>query len=143
MGQPMDRIHDQRGFGFVETLIGVTILVVGLLAVSGLTIASSGQARTASWLGEQAAVGRAALEAVEELGYESAVGGVDTVALGGSSYPVAVAVTDLSPRVRQVTVTVPAVGDVEARTFSTRLYRADGTGCPTSLERGEPMPGCP
>ena len=38
------RLSDEKGFGLVEALIALTILVIGLVAVSGLTMASSDQA---------------------------------------------------------------------------------------------------
>ena len=116
-------IRDEDGFGLVETLIALTILVIGLMAVSGLTMASADQAQIASWRSDQAAAGQLALEAAEQEGFDAVASGVDTITLGGHDYQVTVSVTDLSPRVRQVSATVAAVGDVQARTFTTRLNK--------------------
>lgn len=126
------RLSEERGFGLVEALIAVTILVIGLVAVSGLTLASGDQARIAKWRSDQAMAGQLALEATEQLGYGSAVSKVDTFTLGGHDHVVTVTVADVSWRVKQVTAQVVAVGEVGARTFTTRLYR------PTPLPKALP-----
>jgi type II secretory pathway pseudopilin PulG len=117
------RLADERGFGLVEALIALTILVIGLVAVSGLSLASADQARIANWRSEQATAGQMALEAVQLTGWAGAVSGSDTVSIAGHPYAITYTVTDLTPRVRQVVAEVAAVGDVGARVFTTRLYR--------------------
>ncbi|MFW6088294.1 MAG: type IV pilus modification PilV family protein, partial [Gemmatimonadota bacterium] len=46
-------IRDEKGFGLVETMIAITILVIGLLAVSGLSLATAAQARIADLRSDQ------------------------------------------------------------------------------------------
>ena len=116
------RISNEDGFGLVEAMIALTILVIGLVAVSGLTLASGDQASIAKWRSEQATAGQLALEETERLGFGTAASRVDTVTLDGHDYVVNVTVTDVSWRVKQVTAQVAAVGEVSARTFRTRLY---------------------
>lgn len=117
------RLANEDGFGLVEALIAVTILVIGLVAVSGLTLASGDQANIAKYRSDQAMAGQLALEAAEQLGYGSAASTVDTITLGGHAHVVTLTVADVSWRVKQVTAQVAAVGEVGARTFTTRLYR--------------------
>ncbi len=118
-----DRISNERGFGLVEALIALTILVIGLVAVSGLSLATAAQARIATWRTQQATAAQVVLEDVQKDGWDSAVSGVDTVNLSGHDYAVSVGVTDISSRVKQVTVVVDGVGDMSSRTFTTRLYK--------------------
>ena len=56
VSQVRARLDDDSGFGLVETLIALTILVIGLVAVSGLSLTSADQARIANWRSQQAAV---------------------------------------------------------------------------------------
>lgn len=129
-----DRIADERGFGIVEALIALTILVIGLLAVSGLSLASADQAWIAHWRSEQAAAAQIVLEDVQKDGWGSAVSGVDTVNLAGHDYPVKIGVADITSRVKQVTVAVSGVGSVDSLTFTTRLYK------PRPLPDPQPSP---
>jgi Tfp pilus assembly protein PilV len=78
----------EEGFGLVETLIALTILVVGLLAVSGLTMASARQARIADWRGDMTAAGLLALEEVRMEDFTTLASRSDTFAIGGRDYPV-------------------------------------------------------
>lgn len=118
-----DHIADERGFGLVEALIALTILVIGLVAVSGLSLATAAQARIANWRTQQATAAQIVLEDVQKDGWGSAVSGVDTVSLSGHDYTVTIGVTDISSRVKQVTVVVGGVGDMGSRTYTTRLYK--------------------
>lgn len=116
-------ISGESGFGLVETLIALTILVIGLVAVSGLSLASADQARIANWRSQQAAAAQMVLEDVQSGGWGSAASGVDTVSVSGHEYPVTIDVTDFSSRVKQVTIAVAGVGDVDAVVYRTRLYK--------------------
>lgn len=120
------RLRDERGFGLAEALIALTILVIGLVAVSGLSLASADQARIATWRAEQATAGQMALERIQTGGFVSATAGVDTVDVGGHDFIVTLTTTDVSSRIREVTAVVAAVGEVGSRTFTTRLYRPIG-----------------
>jgi len=116
-------LSDESGFGLVETLIALTILVIGLIAVSGLSLASADQARIANWRSQQAAAAQMVLEDVQSEGWSSAVSAVDTVNVAGHDYPVTVSVSNFSSRVKQVTIAVAGVGDVDSVVYSTRLYK--------------------
>jgi len=112
----------EEGFGLVEALIAITILVVGLLAVSGLSLAAATQARVADWQADQAEAGQIAIESVQMLGFAGAASRTDTVTIDGRDYLVEVTVSDLNGRVKNVQAEVAAVGSLPARTFTTRLY---------------------
>lgn len=116
-------LRREDGFGLVETLIAFTILVIGLLAVSGLTLAASTQARLADRWSDIATAGELTIENVQFMGYAAATDGTDTVSVGGRDYPVTLTVTDLSPRVREVQVVVDGAGPASRRTFTARVYR--------------------
>ncbi|MDT8436580.1 MAG: prepilin-type N-terminal cleavage/methylation domain-containing protein [Gemmatimonadota bacterium] len=126
--------RSEEGFGLVEALIAVTILVIGLLAVSGLTLASASQARIADWRSDQTAAGLMAVEQVRAAGFAAAASGTLTIDVEGRSVPVTITVTDLSPRLKQVEVVVSGVGTFPARTYRTQLYR------PRSLPLPVPSP---
>jgi Tfp pilus assembly protein PilV len=117
-------LEDEAGFGLVETLIALTILVIGLVAVSGLSLASADQARIANWRSQQAAAAQIVLEEVHGEGWAAAASHMDTATVSGHDYLVKVDVSEISSRVKQVTIAVAAVGDVDSRTFTTRLYKA-------------------
>ena len=117
------RAEDERGFGLVETLIALTILVVGLLAVTGLTMAAATQARIADWRSDMTAAGLLALEEVRLLDFASVASGADTFDVGGRDYPVSITVTDVSSRVKEVRVIVEGAGTLGADTFTTRVER--------------------
>lgn len=131
--QARANLRREDGFGLVETLIAFTILVIGLLAVSGLTLASATQARLADRWSDIATAGQLTIETVQFRGYNSATNGTDTVSVGGRDYPVTLTVTDLSTRVREVQVVVEGSGPAFRRTFTARVHR------PRSL----PMPYSP
>ena len=119
-----DTLRDESGFGLVETLIALTILVIGLVAVSGLSVASANQARTANWRSQQAAAAQVILEDIQLEGWWSIASGVDTVTVAGHEFPVKIGVTDVTKRVKQVTLVVAGIGDADAVTYRTRLYKS-------------------
>ncbi len=119
----MNRRGDERGFGLVEALIAVTILVVGLLAVSGLTLASATQVRLAKWQTEQTTAGQLVLEKVEREGFAAAADQTDTVTVDGHDYVVTVTVTNVSATVKDVSAQVAGVGSLSPRVIRTRLYQ--------------------
>lgn len=121
--QARAKVRSEEGFGIVETLIAFTILVIGLLAVSGLTLASSSQARVADRWSDVATAGQIAIEMIQFQGYDSATNRTDTVSVGGTDYPVALTVTNISSRVREVQAVVDASGPASMRTFTARVYR--------------------
>jgi hypothetical protein len=122
--------QSEAGFGLVETLIAFTILVIGLLAVSGLTLASATQARIADRWSDIATAGQVVIETVQLRGYDSAVTGMDTVSVSGRDYPVTLTVTNVSSRVREVQAVVDGSGPASTRTFTARVYRPRGLPMP-------------
>jgi Tfp pilus assembly protein PilV len=116
-------LDDEAGFGLVETLIALTILVIGLVAVSGLSLASADQARIANWRSQQVAAAQIVLEEVQNEGWDAAANHVDTATVSGRDYEVTVGVSRISTRVKEVTIAVAGVGDVDGRTFTTRMYK--------------------
>lgn len=116
-------LQREEGFGIVETLIAFTILVIGLLAVSGLTLASSTQARIADRWSDMATAGQLTIETVQFRGYDSATNRTDTVSVGGRDYTVTLTVTNVSSRVREVEAVVDGAGPASVRTFMARVYR--------------------
>lgn len=116
-------LQSEEGFGLVETLIAFTILVIGLLAVSGLTLASAAQARIADRWSDIATAGQIVIETVQLRGYDSAVSGTDTVSVGGKRYPVTLTVTNVTSRVREIQAVVDGSGPESVRTFTARVYK--------------------
>lgn len=116
-------VAGEEGFGLVETLIALTILVIGLLAVTGLTMAAATQARIADWRSDMAAAGLLALEEARLEDFDLLADGTDTVDVGGRAYPVSIAVTDVSSRVKEVRVVVDGAGTLGPDTLVTRIQR--------------------
>jgi hypothetical protein len=104
-------------------MIAFTILVIGLLAVSGLTLASAAQARMADRRSDVATAGQIMIETVQFRGYDSAVSGTDTVSVGGKDYPVTLTVRNVSSRIREVEAVVDGTSPEALRTFTARVYR--------------------
>lgn len=124
---PADRfrrsIADQRGFGLVEALVAVTILVIGLLAVSGLTLTTAAQARIADLRTDQAVAAQMAFERLRSEGFANAASGVDTVVTGGREFFVTTVVTDINKRTKAVSATVAAASaGLTERTYTTALH---------------------
>ncbi|MFO7588622.1 MAG: hypothetical protein R6X22_11160 [Gemmatimonadota bacterium] len=117
------RAGSEEGFGLVETLIALTILVIGLLAVTGLTMAAATQARIADWRSDMTAAGLLALEEVRLQDFASVTSGADTFDVGGREYPVSITVTDVSSRVKEIRVIVEGAGTLGEDTFTTRVQR--------------------
>lgn len=116
-------LRNEEGFGLVEAMIAVTILVIGLLAVSGLTLATAAQARIADVRTDQMTAGQEAIEAVRRTGFASVASGVDTVSAGGRDLIVTTTVVVLGNRAKEVTVDVaPTGGGLTSRSFATVLH---------------------
>lgn len=117
------KLSDESGFGLMETLVAITILVIGLLAVSGLTLATAVQARVADLRSDQMITGQTAIEDVRRAGFDIAASGVDTVTTGGREFYVTRTVTEVNTRTKLVTVQIDAAeGGLTARSFSTVLH---------------------
>jgi Tfp pilus assembly protein PilV len=117
------RLRDERGFGLVEALIAATILVIGLIAVAGLTLGAAAQVRVATRQSDMATAAQVVFETLQREGFVAAASGTDTVSVAGRAYPVAVTVTSLSGRVKEVQATVSGGDPLASRSFTTRLYK--------------------
>lgn len=115
--------REERGFGLVETLIAVTMLVIGLLAISGLTLTTAAQARVADLRTDQSVAAQVVFETLRREGFSNASSAVDTLMIGGREFVVTTVVTEVNSRTRTVTATVAAAaGGLTERTFSTALH---------------------
>jgi prepilin-type N-terminal cleavage/methylation domain-containing protein len=116
-------LRDEQGFGLVETMIAITILVIGLLAVSGLSLATAAQARIADLRSDQMSAGQSTLEEIRQMDFADVDTRVDTVAAGGRTFYVTSTVVVLSKRAKQVTVSVaPAATGLTTRSFETVIH---------------------
>ena len=118
-----EKASDQRGFGLIEALIAVTLLVIGLLAVSGLTLATAAQARIADLRSDQMITGQTVIEDMRRAGFDSAVSGVDTVTTGNRVFYVTRTVTVANTRTKLINVSIaPATGGLTTRNFNTVIH---------------------
>lgn len=124
-------LRDEDGFGLVETMIAITILVIGLLAVSGLSLATAAQARIADLRSDQMAAGQATLESIRQMDFDAVDSRVDTIQAGGRTFYVTSTVSVLTSRAKQVSVSVaPAAAGLTTRSFDTVIQN------PRSLPAG-------
>ncbi len=118
-----EKASDQRGFGLVEALIAVTLLVIGLLAVSGLTLATAAQARIADLRSDQMITGQTVIEDIRRAGFVSAASGVDTVTTGNRVFYVTRTVTVANTRTKLINISIaPATGGLTTRNFNTVIH---------------------
>lgn len=116
-------VQDEAGFGLVEALVAVTVLVIGLLAVSGLTLTTAAQARIADLRTDQSVAAQMTFEQLRAEGFVNAASGVDTVVTGGREFIVTTVVTEVNGRTRAVSATVAASGGgLTERTYTTALH---------------------
>lgn len=124
-GRMRSVMGDERGFGLIEALLAMTLLVIGLLAVSGLTLATAAQARIADLRSDQMVTGQATIETIRRGGFAAASSGVDTVTTGGREFYVTRTVTDINTRTKLISVSIaPSSGGLTTRNFSTVLHAA-------------------
>ena len=116
------RCGAEAGFGLIEVLIAVIILVIGVVALAGITASVADQIASAEWQSEQILAGQQALDEVRKAGYAAAVSQVDTIDVDGHDFVVKIAVSQASARVKQVLAVVAPAGSVPADTISTSLY---------------------
>lgn len=118
-----EKSSEEHGFGLIEALIAVTLLVIGLLAVSGLTLATAAQARIADLRSDQMITGQTVIENMRQAGFDLAVTGVDTVTTGGRVFYVTHTVTVANSRTKLISIAIaPASGGLTTRTFSTVIH---------------------
>ncbi len=118
-----EKCSEEYGFGLIEALIAVTLLVIGLLAVSGLTLATAAQARIADLRSDQMITGQTVIENMRQAGFDAAVTGVDTVTTGGRVFYVTRTVTVANTRTKLINIAIaPASGGLTTRTISTVIH---------------------
>lgn len=117
------KTRDESGFGLIEALIAVTVLVIGLLAVSGLSLATAAQARIADVRSDQMITGQSVIEDIRQAGFEAAASGVDTVTTGARVFYVTRTVTVVNALTKVVNVEIaPVSGGLTTRNFSTVIH---------------------
>lgn len=126
-GHGTRRLHrllaEERGFGLVEAMMAITILVIGLLAVSGLSLATAAQARIADLRIDQMTAGQSAIEEIRRMDFDAVATRADTIKAGGRDFVVTSTVVDLTSRAKQVTVSVDAgMAGLPTRTFDTVIH---------------------
>lgn len=115
-------LGNEQGSGLIEALVAVMILAFGLLAVTGLTMATAAQARLAQYQTEQALAGQQALAATQQQAFSEVADTTRSIAVGERTFVVTVTVSPLSTRVKVVQAEVSGVGTVGSRFFSTKVY---------------------
>lgn len=116
-------LRDERGFGLVETMVAITLCVLGLLAVSGLTLATATQGRVADLRNDQVTTGQRVIEQLRRDGFDAAESAVDTLVTNGRTYYVTLTVTEVNRRTKSVSALVtPSVAGLTARTFTAVLH---------------------
>ena len=117
-----EHIDGEAGFGLVEALIAAIILAFGLLAVAGLSMTTAAHGRLARWQTDQVMAAQLALAQAYRQDFDSVSSGSTDIDVGEHTYSITLTVTDISSRVKQVDAAVSAVGPLDSKTFSTRLY---------------------
>lgn len=116
----------EAGLGLIEVLIALTIFAIGMLAVAGLGLSVGAQTNWSVWQTDQSLAAQQVLERIQREGYDAAASGTETVTVGNRNYTVSRTVTQIGPRVKEVSVTVSTTRatdrGVPPRTFVTRLY---------------------
>ena len=125
-------VDSEEGFGLVEALIALIILAVGLLAIAGITLSVSAQARAGVDTTAQVLAGQQVLEAMVEEGYGNVPTTDTTVTVGNRTFTVSRSVTATGTRWQEIEVQVQGTGDRPAETLVTRLHapRAPPTSAP-------------
>lgn len=118
---------DPAGFGLIEVMIALTIFAIGMLAVARLSLSVGAQTNWATWQTDQSLAAQQVLERIQRGGYDAAAWGTDTITVGNRMYVAQRTVTNLTPRVKEVSVTInPTRADSYGsppRTFVSRLYK--------------------
>lgn len=127
-----EAILDDRGFGIVEALLAITILVIGMVAVSGLSLATATERQISQAQSAQALAGQMVLEWTQIQGFAAASNGSDTVSIDGNDFIVTRTITTPHPKIKEVHATVASFGPIGPRTFTTRLYQPRPLPAPPS-----------
>jgi len=115
----------EDGFGVVETLIALLILVFGILGVLSLGITAMRETRLAGWRSGQALAAQQVLETAHATRGPTATGRI-TVSIGGRDYAVTTTTRVTVPGVEEVSASVSGIGALRPRVFTTRIFRPAG-----------------
>lgn len=116
------RLDSESGFGLVEALIALIILAVGLLAVAGIALSVSAQARAGVNTTGQVLAGQQVLEDMVQAGYGNVPTTDTTVTVGNRTFTVSRSVTAAGTRWQEIQVEVEGIGERPPETFVTRLH---------------------
>lgn len=112
MNTPVQTSRADRGFTLIEVMVSMTILAIGILVLSGLLLRSSRTAEAASAVSYQTAIMAAEIGRYDALPFTQLAAGTTCTTVTASPLPhdLCVTITNLSPKVRQVTVKVTPTG---------------------------------
>jgi Tfp pilus assembly protein PilV len=107
-GAKQRRLSRDAGFSFIDTMLALVILTVGVLALADLQIISSSGNKSSQGLTTAASLGEAKLETIKSTPYANVVAEPPTPVTGadGTTYTRVVTVTNNSPMTNTKTVTV-------------------------------------
>lgn len=132
-GRPLfARIRDERGFGMVELLAAMTVMLVGLMAVYGLFRSGLVQLRRASTATTAAALADATMEKFRAARYDTL--GIDATQTCPSGCSAADAVYRGDTAYKADTAPTTTVAGAGLTTTATTLTVAAAGGFPTSAE---------
>lgn len=104
----MGKQTNETGFTLIEVLVAMVVLASGLLGVAGLTIGVIRGNLYSKNLTSATIVAEQMIETVQRVGYANAetLAGTSTVAMGGTTYTRATAVSSGNPAANMKTVMV-------------------------------------
>lgn len=109
----------------IEVVLALLLLGVGLLAVAGMTLSMGTQVRRAGLYTDQSLLAQERLNRASARGWDEYPPGTTTESVGrnGTTWTVTETVTEPSPGLREVEVSVGGSSAVPSRTFTLWLAR--------------------
>lgn len=101
--------------------MALTILSVGIIAVTGLSMGTAAMVHRSSVVSNQTLAAQISIESLRRGGFSAAASGVDTVTIDDKDYLVTVTVTTPSARTKQVVALVSQAGSVGPRVFVAQI----------------------
>jgi prepilin-type N-terminal cleavage/methylation domain-containing protein len=133
MRTPMQPIGSARGFTLIEIMVSMTILAVGVLALTSLLVRSSRTAEAASAVSYQTAILAAQLGRYDALPFTLLAAGTTCTTSTAAPLPhdLCITITNVSANVRQVKVVVTPTGPTSIQADSVMFDRSI-SGYPTN-----------
>ena len=130
---PTQPIGNARGFTLIEVMVSMTILAVGVLALSNLLVRSSRTAEAASAVSYQTAILAAQLGRYDAIPFTQLAAGTTCTTSTAAPLPhdLCVTITNVSANVRQVKVKVSPTGPTTIQADSVMFDRSIA-GYPTN-----------